>query len=95
MDSADPRYEGKLHDPPGGDTTMLMQQVREVMTVNHKMTDESSWISLTSDQMEFPLLRIRVLKVASVIAFGCGKQMKNKGRRPEGIVFTNADPRYG
>ena len=25
---------------------------------------------------------------------GCGKQMKTKGRRPEGIVFTNADPRY-
>ena len=25
---------------------------------------------------------------------GCGKQMKTKGKRPEGIVFTNADPRY-
>ena len=25
---------------------------------------------------------------------GCGKQMKNKGKRPDGIVFTNADPRY-
>ena len=79
-----------MDDPQGGDTTMLMQQVREVMTVNHEMTDESSWISLTSDQMEFPLLRIRVLKAASVIAFGCGKQMKTKGKRPEGIV----DPRY-
>jgi len=34
---------------------MLMQQVREVMTVNRKMTDDSSWIWLTSEQMEFPL----------------------------------------
>ena len=23
----------------------------------------------------------------------CGKQMKTKGKRPEGIVFINADPR--
>jgi len=42
--NADPRYAGKLDDPQGGDTTMLMQQVREVMTVNQEMTDESSWI---------------------------------------------------
>jgi len=25
---------------------------------------------------------------------GCGKQMKTKGKRTEGIVFTNADPQY-
>ena len=25
---------------------------------------------------------------------GCGKHMNTKGKRPEGIVFTNADPRY-
>ena len=25
---------------------------------------------------------------------GCGKQMKTEGKRPEGIVFTNADPRH-
>ena len=36
----DPRYAGKLDDPQGGDTTMLMQQVREVITVNQEMTDE-------------------------------------------------------
>jgi len=53
--NADPRYAGKLDDPQGGDTTMLMQQVREVMTVNQEMTDESSWIWLTSEQMGFPL----------------------------------------
>jgi len=50
-----PRYAGKLDDPQGGDATMLIQQVREVMTVNQEMTDKSSWIWLTSDQMGFPL----------------------------------------
>jgi len=44
--NADPRYAGKLDDLQGGDTTMLMQQVREVMTANQQMTDESSWIWL-------------------------------------------------
>jgi len=34
--NADPRYTGKLDDPQGGDTTMLMQQVREVMTVDDR-----------------------------------------------------------
>jgi len=53
--NANPRYAGKLDDPQGGDTTMLMQQVRKVMTVNQEMTDESNWIWLTSEQMGFPL----------------------------------------
>ena len=53
--NADPRYTGKLDDLQGGDTTMLMQQVREVMTVNQEMEDESSWIWPTSEQMGFPL----------------------------------------
>jgi len=53
--NADPRYAGKLDDPQGGDATMLMQQVREFMTVNQEMTDELSWIWLTSEQMGFPL----------------------------------------
>ena len=53
--NADPRYAGKLDDPQGGDTTMLMQQVREVMTVNQEMTNEASWIRLTSEQMGFPV----------------------------------------
>jgi len=52
---ADPRYAGKFDDPQAGDTTMLMQQVREVMTVNQEMEDESSWIWLTLEQMGFPL----------------------------------------
>jgi len=53
--NADPQYAGKLDDPQGGDTIMLMQQVGEVITVNQEMTDESSWIWLTSEQMGFPL----------------------------------------
>jgi len=54
---ADPRYAGKLDDPQleGGDTTMLMQQLREVMTANQEMEDESGWVWLSSQQMEFPL----------------------------------------
>jgi len=35
--NANPRYAGKLDDPQGGDTTILMQQVREVMTINQEM----------------------------------------------------------
>jgi len=53
--NADPRYAGKPDDLQGGDATMLMQQVREVLTVNQDMADESSWIWLTSEHMEFPL----------------------------------------
>ena len=53
--NADPRYAGKLDDLQGGDTTMLMQQVREVITVNQKMEEESSWTWITSEQMGFPL----------------------------------------
>jgi len=34
--NADPRHAGKLDDPQGGDTTMLMQQVREAMNVQSR-----------------------------------------------------------
>jgi len=47
------QYTGKLDDLQGNDMTMLMQQVREVMTVNQEMEDESSWIWRTSEQMGF------------------------------------------
>ena len=33
-------------------------------------------------------------RVFSRQKFRCGKQIKTKGKRTEGIVFTNADPRY-
>jgi hypothetical protein len=36
-----------------GDATMLMEQVKEVMTVYQEMEDESSWLTL--EQMGFPL----------------------------------------
>ena len=49
--NANSRYAGKLDDLQGGDTTMLTQQVREVMTINQEMKDESRWIWLTSEQM--------------------------------------------
>jgi len=51
----DPFYAGKLDDPQGGDTTMLMQQATEVMTVKQDREDESSWIWLMSEQMGFVL----------------------------------------
>ena len=57
--NADPRYAGKIDDPQGGDTTMLIQQVREVMTVNQELEDESSWIWLTSEQMGVPQRNLR------------------------------------
>jgi len=53
--NANPRYAGKIDDPQGGDKTMLMQQVREVITVNQELEDESSWIWLTSEQMGLPM----------------------------------------
>ena len=62
--SVDPRYAGKLDDPQGGDTTMLMQHVREVMTVNQEMEDESNWIWLTSEQMGFHCGRNLRLRIA-------------------------------
>jgi len=38
--NADPQYAGKLDDPQGGDTTMLMQrQVREVTTIKSWKTN--------------------------------------------------------
>jgi len=35
--NANPRYARKLDDPQGSVTIMLMQQVREVMTVNQEL----------------------------------------------------------
>jgi len=61
--NADPRYAGKLDDLQGGDTTMLMQQVREVMMLNQEMTDESSWIWLRRRRWGFRCgqnLRMRI-----------------------------------
>ena len=59
--NADSRYAGKIDDPQGGDTTMLMQQVREVTTVNQELEDESIWTLATLEQMGF-LLRSQFAK---------------------------------
>jgi len=40
--NADPRYAGKLDDPQDGESTMGMQQVREIMTINQELEYESS-----------------------------------------------------
>jgi len=53
FNNANPRYAGKLDDPQGGATTMLMQEVRDFMTFNQEMTDEPSWVWLTLEQMGF------------------------------------------
>jgi len=53
--NAHPRYARKLDDPHGGDTTIRMEQVKEVMMANHEIEDESSWIWITSERMGFPL----------------------------------------
>jgi len=84
--NADLRYAGKLDDPQGGDTTMLMQQVREVMTVNQEMTDKPSWIWLTSEQMEFPLRS----KLANENHSEAGSSKQYNYQRTDQIAFFGA-----
>jgi len=40
----------KLDDLQGGDTTMRMEQMREVMTVNQEIKNELNWACMTSEQ---------------------------------------------
>ena len=81
---ADPRYAGKLDDPRERDTTMLMQQVREVMTGNQELEDESSWIWLTLEQMGF-LVRSELAKGTNGKA-GSSKQC-NDQRTDQSAIF--------
>ena len=53
--NADPRYAGRLDDKQGGDTVVTMERVREVITFNAELADESTWLWLASEQMGFPL----------------------------------------
>jgi len=53
--NANQRYTWKLDDPQEGDTTIRMEQVRDVMTVHQEMKKESSWIWLMLEKMDFPL----------------------------------------
>jgi len=45
---ADLRYAGKFDYLQGGNTSMLMQKVTEVITVNKYIEDESTWISVAT-----------------------------------------------
>jgi len=46
--NADVGYTGKFDYPQGGNTSMLMQQVTEVMTVNQEIKNKSTWISVSN-----------------------------------------------
>jgi len=47
--NADPRYAGRLDDKQGGDTIVTMERVREAIAFNVELTDESTWLWLTSE----------------------------------------------
>ena len=51
--NADPRYAqaSRIHDKQGCDTIVTMERVREAITFNAELADESIWLWLTSEQM--------------------------------------------
>ena len=53
--NADPRYAGKLDNKQGVDTIVTIERVREAIAFNAELADESTWLSLTSEQIGFPL----------------------------------------
>jgi len=55
--NADPRYAGRFDDKQVGDTTVTMARVREAISFNAELADESTWFKLwlTSEQMGCPL----------------------------------------
>jgi len=53
--NADPRYAGRLDDKQGSDTIVTMERVKETIAFNAELTDKSTWLWLTSEQMGFPL----------------------------------------
>ena len=55
INSADPRYAGRLDDKQGGDTIVTMERVRQAIAFNAELADESTWLWLTSEQVGFPL----------------------------------------
>jgi len=44
--NADPRYADRLDDKQGGDTIVTMNRVREAITFNAELADESTWLWL-------------------------------------------------
>ena len=65
---------------------MLMQQVREVMTVDPEIADESSWIWLTSEQVGFPLRS----ELANEIHSEAGSSKQWNDQRTDKIAFSLA-----
>jgi len=53
--NADLRYAGRLDDKQGGDTIVTMERVREAIAFNAELADESTWLWLTSEHIDFPL----------------------------------------
>jgi len=52
---ADPRYAGRLDDKQGSYTIVTKERIREAITFNAELADESTWLWLTLEQMGFPL----------------------------------------
>jgi len=42
--NADPRYAGRLDDKQGCDTIVTMERVKEAITLNAELADESIWV---------------------------------------------------
>ena len=52
--NADSRYAGRLDDKQGDNTIVTMERVLEASAFNAELSDESTWLWLTSEQMGFP-----------------------------------------
>jgi len=55
LTNANLRYADRLDDKEGGDTIVTMERVREAIAFNAELTDELTWLWLTSEQMGTPL----------------------------------------
>ena len=53
--NADLGYAGRLDDKQGSNTIVMMERVREAITFNAVLADESTWLWLTSEQVGFAL----------------------------------------
>jgi len=50
-----PRYAGRLDNKEEDNTVAMMERVREAITFHAELADKSTWLWLTSKQMDFPL----------------------------------------
>ena len=53
---ADPRFAGRDDDKQGGDTIIIMDRVRQIISSNAGLNDDATWLWLTSEQMGFLLI---------------------------------------